>query len=119
MQLNVVSPHPILPLSLYILFKVVFTTDYELHEELFFTLNVVHAELTDKIEVHLVPIVNLVRNRPEHAVTIALDVSDLHAFVSKEAPECVFLFLDLLDSFNDYPLFLLAHVSNLLFKLVS
>jgi hypothetical protein len=119
LQLNVISPNSILSFSVDILVEVFFSSHNELHEKLLFTLDVVHAELADNIVIHLVSIVDLVRDSSEHAVAIPFDVSDLHSFVSEESAECVFLIFNFLDSINNYLLLFLTHVSNLLLQLVS
>ena len=119
LQLNVVSPHSILSFSVNILVEVFFSTNDKLHKKLLFIFNVVHARLTNNIVIHLVPIVDLVRDSSEHAVAIPFDVCDLHPLVGKESAESIFLVFDLLDSIYNYLLLFLTHVSNLLLKLVS
>ena len=93
LQLNVITPHTVLPLPVNILLEVFFPTDYELDEELFFTLNVVHAARPDHVVVRLIPVVNLIRYGSEQAVAVPLHVLDLPAFEGDEPLELVlFLF---------------------------
>jgi len=115
LQFDVISPNSILPLFLNILFKILFPSYNELREKFFFVFNVIHAKLAYKIKVHLVPVVNLIGNSPKHAVSIAFNVSDLHAFFSKLPSECVFLLFYFLNSLNHNLLFFFTHVSYLLF----
>jgi hypothetical protein len=47
LQLNIITPHSILPLPVNILLEVVFASDNELDEEFFLALDVIHATLPD------------------------------------------------------------------------
>lgn len=93
LQLNIITPHSILPLSVNIILEIVFASYNELDEEFFLALNVVHATLPDKVVVRLVSVVNLIRYGSEQAVTVTLHVLDLPAFESDDPLELIlFLF---------------------------
>jgi hypothetical protein len=66
----------------------------------------------------LVPVVNLIRNSPEHAVAVSLDFLNPHSFECKHPPKVILLIFDLLHSFDNDLLVFLAQVRNLLLQLV-
>ena len=66
----------------------------------------------------LVSIVNLIRDCPEHAVAVALDLLNPHPLECDQAAEVVLLLRNLLDTLYHCPLVPVTQVSNLLLKSV-
>jgi len=113
LQLNVITPHTILPLPVNILLEVFFASDYELDEEFSLALDVVHATLPDHVVVRLIPAVNLIRYGSEQAVAVPLHVLDLPAFEGDDPLELVLFLFEESVSLNDLVLLLYWEMRNL------
>lgn len=113
LQLNVITPHTILPLPVNILLEVFFASDYELDEEFSLALDVVHATLPDHVVVRLIPAVNLIRYGSEQAVAIPLHVLDLPTFEGDDPLELILFLFEESVSLNDLVLLLYWEMRNL------
>jgi len=113
LQLNVITPHTVLPLPVNILLEVFFASDYELDEEFSLALDVVHATLPDHVVVRLIPAVNLIRYGSEQAVAIPLHVLDLPTFEGDDPLELILFLFEESVSLNDLVLLLYWEMRNL------
>ena len=113
LQLNVITPHTVLPLPVNILLEVFFASYYELDEEFSLALDVVHATLPDHVVVRLIPAVNLIRYGSEQAVAIPLHVLDLPTFEGDDPLELILFLFEESVSLNDLVLLLYWEMRNL------
>ena len=87
LQLDIIAPNSIDSFPVNIVLEIVFSTNDKLNEEVLFTLNVVHAILSDQIIVSLVTIIDLVRYWSEEAIPITFHLFNLKTFQSEYSAE--------------------------------
>jgi len=96
LEFNVITPYAIHPLPLHIFVESFITTYDKLDKEVFFTLDIVQAGLSDELVMGLIAFVDLIRNGSEQAIAITFNVYDFQAFETHESSEVVLLLFNVL-----------------------